>query len=301
ETIEFETAKNAFFDQQYPTAVLTLNNFINNYPQSSRLQEARYYVAESYFRMKDYVKALPLYRSLAADRNFNMGSRVAGRAAEIHFKLGDYQSAVNYYHQLERLASNKTEQYNAWAGLMESFFLLSQYDSSDVYARIIVDRGAVSAGGQNKASLFLGKSAFARGDFQTAQDEFLNTLNTAQDEFGAEAKYLLAQIFHLQKQYKQSYETLLSLTEDFSGYEEWVGKAYLLMADNFLAMDQVFQARATLQSLVDNFPSQTVKDAAANKIKEIDRTEAEKKKMLEADTLDIESFESEPDTLKTNR
>ena len=301
ETIEFETAKNAFFDQKYPTAVLTLNNFINNYPQSSRLQEARYYVAESYYRMKDYGKALPLYRSLAADRNFNMGSRVAGRAAEIHFKHGDYQSAVNYYHQLERLASNKTEQYNAWAGLMESFFLLTQYDSSDVYARIIVDRGAVSAGGQNKASLFLGKSAFARGDFQTAQDEFLNTLNTAQDEFGAEAKYLLAQIFHLQKQYKQSYETLLSLTEDFSGYEEWVGKAYLLMADNFLAMDQVFQSRATLQSLVDNFPSQSVKDAAANKIKEIDRAEAEKKKMLEADTLDTESFEAETDTLQTNR
>jgi len=57
ESIEFETAKNAFFDQEYPTAAVALNNFISSYPQSSRLQEARYYVAESYYRMQDYSKA----------------------------------------------------------------------------------------------------------------------------------------------------------------------------------------------------------------------------------------------------
>ena len=72
--------------------------------------------------MKDYSKALPLYQLLAQDKNFNMGSRVVGRAAEIHFRFGDYESAISYYHRLEQLATNKTEQYNAWAGLMESFF-----------------------------------------------------------------------------------------------------------------------------------------------------------------------------------
>ena len=294
EVIEFETAKNAFFDQQYPTAVVTLNNFINNYPQSSRLQEARYYVAESYYRMKDYHKALPIYELLSQDTNFNMGSRVVSRAAEIHFRRGDYRTAVTYYHRLERLATNKSEQYNAWAGLMESFFLLSEYDSADVYAKIIVERGAVNAGGQNKASLYLGKTALARGDFESAQDEFLNTLNTAQDEHGAEAKYLLAEIFFLRKEYKKSYETLLSLTEDFAAYDEWVGKAYLLMADNFLAMDQIFQARATLQSLVDNFPLQTVKNAAVGKLREIDQAEAERQRILDADTI-------QSDTLQINR
>ncbi|HEX8040522.1 MAG TPA: tetratricopeptide repeat protein, partial [Chryseosolibacter sp.] len=165
---------------------------------------------------------------------------------------------------------------------------------SDVYANIILERGGVNAGAQNKASLYLGKNAFARGDFETAQDEFLNTLNTARDESGAEAKYMLAQIFYLQKDYKKSYETLLGLTQDFSAYDLWVGKAYLLMADNFLAMDQAFQARATLQSLVDNFPLQPIKDEAANKLKAIDKAQAERQKALEADTL-------ETDTLQTNR
>jgi hypothetical protein len=206
----------------------------------------------------------------------------------------NFQSAIDHFHRLERLATNKAEQYNAWAGLMDSFYQLSSYDSSDFYARIILERGAVNAGGQNKASLYLGKSALERGDHETAKDEFLNTLNTAQDEYGAEAKYLLAKVLFDQKEHKQSYETLLDLTEDFAAYDEWVGKAYLLMADNFLAMDQLFQARATLQSLVDNFPLQNVKTQAADKIKEIDRAEAERKRRLEADTI-------ESDTLQMNR
>jgi TolA-binding protein len=196
---------------------------------------------------------------------------------------------------LERLATNKSEQSNAWQGLMRSFNLLARYDSSDVYANIILNRGAVNAGAQNEASLILGKNAFARGDFETAQDEFLTTLNTARDEYGAEAKYMLAEIFYLQKEYKKSYETLLGLTEDFAAYDLWVGKAYLLMADNFLAMDQVFQARATLQSLVDNFPLQTVKDEATAKLKAIDKAQADKQKALEAaDTTST-------DTLQTDR
>lgn len=294
EIVEFEAAKNAFFDQQYPTAAIAFQTFINTYTGSARLQEARYYLAESYYRMKDYDKALPLYQELAQDRMFNMGNRVAGRMAEILFIEGDYESAVRSFHRLEQLAANKTEQFNAWMGLMESFYLLARYDSVDVYANMILQRGAAGVGGQNKASLYLGKSALARGDFETAQDEFLNTLNTAQDEYGAEAKYLLAEIFYLQKEYKKSYETLVSLTEDFAAYDQWVGKAFLLMADNFVAMDELFQARATLQSLIDNFPTQSIRDAATQKLSEIDRAEAEKKRKLEADTL-------QADTVGTNR
>lgn len=288
EEVEFETAKNAFFDQQYPNAVVALNNFTAAYPQSTRIQEARYYIAESYYRMKDYAKALPIYGALSEDKTFNMGSRVVGRMAEIHFANGNYESAIESFHKLENLATNKREQYNAWDGLMESFFRLARYDSSDVYAQIILDRGALNADGQHKASLYLGKSAFARGDFETAQDEFINTLNTARDTYGAEAKYLLAEILFKKKEHKQSYETLLGLVNDFSAYEEWVGKAYLLMADNFLATDQVFQARTTLQSLVDNFPLESIRNAAVAKLKQIDLEEAEKKKALEADTVEID-------------
>jgi TolA-binding protein len=287
ESLEFDTGKNFYFDQQYEKAISSLNGFISAYPQSAKMLEAKYYLAESYFRLKDLDKALPYYVELSNDVNFTMGSKVVGRVAEIQFKQGKYDDAITNFHRLERTASNKKEQYNAWSGLMETFYLQARYDSADVYANIILEKGSVNASAQNKASLYLGKTAMARGDFEGAKDEFLNTLNTAQDEFGAEAKYLLAQIFYTQKEYKQCYETLVSLNKDFASYESWVGKSYLLLADNFLAMDDTFQATSTLQSLIDNFSTQQVKDEARKKLKAIEQAEAVKQKALDdADTLE---------------
>lgn len=286
ESLEYETGKNFYFNQQYEKAITSLNGYVTSYPQSAKNQEARYYIAESHYRLKDFPKALGIYQDLSNDATFAMGNKVTARVAELEFKLGQYNAAVTNFHKLERSASNKKEKYNAWSGLMESFYLMAQYDSADAYARIILEKGNVNAGAQNKASLYLGKTAFERGDYETAKDEFLNTLNTAQDEYGAEAKYKLAQIFYTQKLYKQCYETLISLNKDFSSYTDWVGKSYLLLADNFLAQNDVFQARSTLQSLVDNFPLQNVKDEAKRKIKQIDDADAEKQKQLKADTVD---------------
>ena len=286
ENIEFESAKNFYFSQQYQKAIGSFRTFIAAYPGSAMIQEARYYQAESHYRLKEFTQALPIYTQLAEDRNFAMGSKVMSRLAEIQFKQKDYANAIQNYHKLEKIASSKKEANMAWSGLMESFYLSGAYDSAATYAKIIVERGSVDAAAQNKASLYLGKIALAKGDKEGAKDEFLNTLNAARDEYGAEAKYLLAKILYEEKAYKESYNTLISLNNDFSEYEEWVGKSFLLLSDNFVATDDVFQARHTLQSLIDNFPLENIKEEARKKLKALEQAELDKKKALEADTLD---------------
>ncbi len=286
ESVEFESAKNLYFNQDYQRAIQRLALYSNSYPESPRLNEARYYEAESYYRLKDFNKALTIYEEIAKDKSFLFANKVTGRLAELEVKLTHYDKAIPYFHQLARLATNKKEQYTAWSGLMESHYLLAQYDSVTVYAQIILEKGNVNAGAQNKASLYLGKAAMAKGDNDLAQDEFLNTLNSAQDEYGAEAKYLLGEIQYLSKQNKQCYETLISLNSTFSAYPEWVGKSFLLLADNYLAMGDVFQAKGTLNSLIDNFPQENVKVTAREKLKKITDEEVKKQKQLKADSVD---------------
>jgi tetratricopeptide (TPR) repeat protein len=273
ESVEFETAKNLYFNQDYPKAIARLEGYLVAYPESPRAQEARYYQAESYYRLKDYPKALGIYQGIGGDDTFSMINKVTARIAELQFKSGDFSSSVASFQKLAAMASNKKEQFNAWAGLMESYYLLAAYDSSQRYAQLILEKGNISPGATNHAALYLGKNAMARGDYNTAKDEFLHTLNTAQDEYGAEAKYLLGEIFYLTGEHKQAYETLVSLNTDFAAYTEWVGKSYLLMADNSMAMGDSFQARHTLKSLIDNFPLQEVKDRAREKLRRLDEQE----------------------------
>jgi tetratricopeptide (TPR) repeat protein len=282
EAVEFESSKGFYFSQEYSKAIKSLTSFIESYPQSPKVEEANYYRAESYYRLKEFAKALPIYYTLSALDNFSFASKVIARVAEIEFKNGNYQVAIPYFTKLSKQASTKKELFSSWSGLMESHYYLSKYDSVTLYARAILDKAKVNAGAENKASLYLGKAALGKGDLEAAKDEFLNTINNAQDEFGAEAKYLLGEIQFKNKEYKACYQTLTSLNTDFSSYPLWRGKAYLLLADYFLALNDRFNARASLQSLLDNTPILSIKEKAKEKLSQLDKDEL---KPLSSDTL----------------
>ncbi len=284
ESVEFETAKNLYFSQNYTKAIDNLSRYLISYPESPRVTEVKYYEGESYYRLKDFTKSLELFQQIVVDGTFTMQNKVIARLAELEFKLGRYQNAVQAFQKLAVIATNKKEQSTAWNGLMESYYLLAQYDSTDIYARKLLEQGNVNVSAQNKASVYLGKTAMAKGDYETAKDEFLTTLNTARDEYGAEAKYLLGEILYLTKENKQCYETLLALNSDFASYPEWVGKSYLLLVDNFLATRDVFQAKGTLKSLIDNFPRTDIRDLAKEKLKAIEQDELKKKAVDKSDT-----------------
>ena len=291
ESVEFETAKNHYFNLNYQKAIASFTQYTEQYPGNAKVEEAKYYIAESYYRLREFDKALEYYNELMSSGTFGQLNRVVARVGEIEYRSGRYENAIYFYDQLADVASTKKEQYNAWAGLMESYYLLSKFDSVDHYARVILERGNVNISSQNKASLYLGKSAFGKGDYVTAKDEFLNTLNTARDAHGAEAQYLLGYIFYQEKAYQQSIETLIELNNNFNVYEDWVGKSYLLLADNYVALDDLFQAKGTLRSVVENFPLEYTREQAANKLAELEQMEpgAISPENDEFDTLSIDN------------
>ena len=286
EVVEFESAKTLYFNQDYTKAIQSLGNYAASYPESPRLSEAKYYQAESYYRLKDIPKALEIYYILKVDQTFSFANKVTARIAELEFKQGRFEKAIPELHRLAKIATNKKEQYNAWSGLMESHYFLAQYDSSVFYAQLILKNGNVNASAQNKASVYIGKSAMAKGDYETAKDEFINTLNTAQDEYGAEAKYLLGEILYLNKEYKQSNEILVELRSVFTTYTEWVGKSLLLSADNYEALGEIFQAKGTLESLIENFPLPQITNQAKEQLKKIEENELKKLNQVSQDTTD---------------
>jgi len=286
EGVEFESARTLYFSQQYAKAIDKLQVFSVSYPDSPHLAEAAYYQAESYYRLKDYEKSLSIHLRISSDPTFSLASKVTARVAELQFRLKHYDLAAVAFHRLKTTAVNKKDEYTALNGLMESYYLLGQYDSTAKFARKIQELGGVNASSLSKATLYLGKCAKARGDYETAKDEFLATINAAQDEYGAEAKYLLGEIFYLKKEYPACQETLISLNHDFAAYEDWVGKSFLLLADSYTATGELFQAKGTLKSLIDNFPKQEVKDLATEKLKAIEQQELKKAPVEKTDSTD---------------
>ena len=105
-------------------------------------------------------------------------------------------------------------------------------------------------------------------------------MNTSTNEYGAQALYTLGLIFYQQKQYQQSLTTLFDIT-NYSAFDDWVGKGFLLIADNYIALEELFQAKATVNSIIENSPVPQVVAEAREKLTAIEKKEAE---LVPADT-----------------
>ena len=269
DNVEYETAKNTYFSLNYDKAITMFEEFISAYPDNPNVNEARYYQAESYYRLRNFEPALAIYNELLTEQNLDQRNRIVGRIAEIEYANGRYENAIYFYRQLEDIAATKKQQYSAWDGMMTSFYMMGKYDSAVAYAQTILDEGNVHVSSQNKALLYLGKSAYAKGDYAQAESDLLATVNAARDVHGAEAQYLLGDIYYAQKDYKKSIETLIELNSAFAAYDEWVGKAFLLLADNYVALDELHQAIETLNSIVTDFPIEFYRNEANKKMEQI--------------------------------
>jgi tetratricopeptide (TPR) repeat protein len=287
-TIEFDAAKNLYFNQNYSGAITAFNEYLNDYGQNSFEDEVYYYLGESNYRAKDYENAITAFESVIRIQNTKWKNRSIRRLAMLNDLVGDYGKTLEYYNQLEKVAANKREEYDAWEGLMKAYFNNEKYDSTIYYALKILETGTYSVNTQNLTQLYAGKAYLAKGQFQEAIDYFLATVNTAKDVNGAEAQYLIAKIFYDEGQFQNSNEALFDLNENYGIYEEWVGNSFLLIADNYIAMDEIFQAKATLNSVMEKSPNETIVATAREKLLEIDAIT--EKEIIEVDTLQEQDY-----------
>ena len=293
EIVEFDAIKGYFNEGLYAKAEEGFKGFISNYPDDPNLPEAKFILAESLFRQQKNREALKIYYQLVDDNRFDLMQRVFERIADLEYGYSNYAAAIKYFHQLNNSAVSVNQQYRAIEGLMKSHFYNNSYDSVFVFSEKLL----TAEGTRNEflvaANLFEAKSYFAIGDYENAELKFVQTTSIANDESGAEAQYSIGEIKYLLNQFEQSNEALYVVAQKYGNYDDWLDKAFLLIADNFIGNKELFQAKATLQSIIDNTTSKITKSKAQSRLAELEMEEEKTKSMN--DTLRIVVKDSIPD------
>lgn len=286
EKVEFETIKNLYNNELYEKTIDGLIGFLEEYPEDSRTFEARYLLANSYYRLEKNELALQQYQIVLQEHQITQLPRVVEQVADIYFAQRMFTRANTYYNQLKAEASNNNQEHRAWVGLMIGHFELGDFDSVTVYAGQLLETDGTRSELIVVANLYLGRAAYAKGMFTEALLAFEKTTVLAQDNFGAEAQYLIGEVLHNQGAFTDSNEALYKIPERYGAYSEWLDKAFLLVADNFVKMEEFFQARATLESIIDNSVSELTVSKATSRLAGLDQIEAETRKFV-PDSLNI--------------
>ena len=77
----------------------------------------------------------------------------------------------------------------------------------------------------------------------------------------------MCEITYLDGQYKQAEAEIFAYLKQKPSYDYWLAKGYILLADTYVKLDDNFQAKATLQSVIDYYKgTDEIKSIAESKL-----------------------------------
>ncbi|QCR24917.1 tetratricopeptide repeat protein [Pontibacter sp. SGAir0037] len=269
ESIEFEAAKNLYFSEKYDQAITRLETYLTTYSTSRFVSDARYFLADSYLRRNNREKGIEIMKQVVSENKSEYVNRAIQRVADLEFENKNYTESIRYYTRLRDLASNRKEQQTALTGLMMSYYLTHDYTGSRRIASELISQGNAALNAYNTALLYRGKSTYAQGNMEQALTELREAAKTASDVNGAEAHYLVSEILYKQKKYNEALDVAFDFNTKFSNYDLWLGKSFILIADVYTAQNEMFQARTTLNSIVENSPLPEIVEEAKQRLEKL--------------------------------
>lgn len=253
DNITFQAANNRFLRGEYLGTVEAINAYYDKFPRPIHDKQAKFIRAESLVKLGRPDEAIPDYTFILNDWTSEYTERALISITNIYLKQKKYNEAVVYLKKLELTSEYKANYGFAISNLLESYSNMGMPDDVLKYVDIINKFEKSSAEDKNHATLYAGKAYLAKGDTSMAIKQFNDVASKSKTVSAAEAKYNIANIQFIKGDYKTAEKTAFDLINKMASYDYWVAKAFILLADNYVAQKDEFQAKSTLQSLIDNY------------------------------------------------
>ena len=229
--------------------------------------------AECEYKDKKYDDALPNFKIVAEAERNEYTEKAALRVARIYYIKKDYKAALPYYDILNKNSSNKDNTVESLLGLMRCNYQTENYTEAKRYAIDLLSQTNVPKDVLVETNMNLGRIAVIDKNWRTAQFHFNYVLKENKTALGAEALYNKADIAYNMSKRDSCKSLVFKLNDDFASYENWVVKGFILLSDVYRDEMDYFQARATLQSIIDNTEIKELLEIAKRKLEELNALE----------------------------
>ncbi|TDK48170.1 tetratricopeptide repeat protein [Algoriphagus formosus] len=266
QALEFESAKSLYFERNFAQASIAFERYLSSYPQSSQRVDALYFMGDSYFQSGNQDDALRVFRQLESEPASPQRLKAMQRIGEILSAQGNYSESIPYLETAVQNARSKVEEAESLMALLKAYNETERYQEVITTAEKLESLDGILPESTPRALLNKAKAQFALKQDQAAGV----TLAILVDEYktieGAEGLFLLAESYQKQGQIDLSNDSIFEMSGPFADFDYWYGRMFLLLAENYLLSGEDFQAKATLESIVENSTNEEIKKLAQDKL-----------------------------------
>jgi TolA-binding protein len=252
-----------------------LQKYLQEFPNGSFAINAHFYLADLLYKDGSYARANEHYLYVAGQPNNIFSEQALSKSSELTFNAGMYSEALDLFDKLESVANSKWNILKAYTGQMRCHFRLDHYKEAIEAANKVINYKEVNEAWLREANYISGKSYFLSGDLNRAISPLKEVATDTKLEQGAEAKFLISGIYYRQNNVQKAEDEIMDFISKGTPFQYWLGKAFLLLADIYTGRNDLFQAKHTLRSVVENYSVEDdgIKAEAKEKLNEIETRE----------------------------
>ncbi|MDB4926905.1 tetratricopeptide repeat protein [Mucilaginibacter sp.] len=254
ESIMYTAANNLYLRGDWQGTVAAVNAYFDKFQTKPIYdKQSRFIRAQSLVNLKRPDEAVSDYNVILNDWTSTYTEQSLISMSKLYIAQKKYNEAVVFLKKLEITSEYKADYAFAINNLLLCYSQMHMADDVLNYVKLVRQNEKSAQEDKFKTGLYAGLAYLQKGDTTAAVNELDYTMSNTKTVAAAEAKYNIANIQYLKHQYKTSQKTCFELQKDFSNYDYWVAKTFILLADNYVKLKDNFQAKATLQSIIDNY------------------------------------------------
>jgi len=253
DSLTYLSAEKIYMTGNWSKSVGLFNNYLKNYSDGKFLVNAHYYRGDCFYRTNNLDSALTDFTGVVSKPKSIFTEQAILNAAKINESKGQNSKAFQLFLKLENQAEVKSNLLIARKGEMHTAFKDSNYNQAIDAARKVLITDKAPEEDIREARMVMGKSYLATNMLDAAITQFRILALDVKNAEGAESKYRVAQILYRQNDFDKAEQDIIEFIGLGTPHQYWLAKAFLLLSDIYLKKSDVFQAKANLQSLIDNY------------------------------------------------
>lgn len=270
DNLTYKAAENKYIDKDYNGALTAFNNYLSKFPDGQHALDAWFLRSEIYNQRKDWQNASGGYATVADKGQSKYAEMAAAQAGRIYyFELQNYPKAEEYFTKLKELSAGGENRLEGMRGMLRSQYQQKKWADAVSNAQELLKEKNTSIDDKVLAYMVTARAAQDKGQYSEAIQNFRSVVNINKASFGAEARYEIASCYFALNDLKNADKAAFETVNKSGSYDFWITKAYILLGDIFLKEKDYFNAKATLQSVVDNSKITELKNEANDKLQQV--------------------------------
>lgn len=253
DSLTYVAAERVYMRGNITEAKNSFVRYLQSFPQGAFSVDAHYYLGLIDYNEKNYTGAVSHLDKVVEYPDNKFSGEAMAMCADIAYREKEYEKSLGLYKRMADRAVSQEERVTARTGAMRSAWMVKDCQEIISVASGLIAESKLAPELANEAHYYRAKALLAEGQNKEAAGDLTVLAKDTRNVYGAEAKYLLAQLYFDNGETGKAEKEVLDYIEVSTPHAYWLARSFVLLSDVYMKLGRNLDAKQYLLSLQQNY------------------------------------------------